>query len=93
MAYSRYCFRTKSVDDPRPLIDLAEINMPWWCSGYSGDSSYASIVCYLPHGENLFRYWDDAFDIHKEEADEIVYTDRFPKPFWIREETDDVDEN
>ena len=80
MKYIRYRFKTWSVDDPRPLIDLAPLKMPWWCSGYG--ESYAIIICYLPAEEDLKKYWDDAFDIEEDEREEIVYTDRFPKPEW-----------
>ena len=24
-----------------------------------------------------------AFDVEKEEAEKITYTDRFPKPYWV----------
>lgn len=83
--YIRYRFKTHSVDDPRPLIDMSKINMPWWCTGYSGDDSYAIIVCYLPkdYDKSIYYYWDDAFDVEKNEEEEITYTDRFPKPEWI----------
>lgn len=79
---TRYRFKTRSVEDYRPLLDMSKIQMPWWCSGHGLD--YAIIVCYLPKGEDLFKYWDDAFDIYQEDKDEIVYTDRFAKPSWIR---------
>lgn len=86
----RYRFKTKSVDDCRPLVDMATIKMPWWCSGYGyigleSDEAYAIIICYLPTGENLFKYWDDAYDIEEEKTDEIIYTDRFPKPEWCED--------
>lgn len=48
-----YRFKTKAVDDCRPLIDMKSIQMPWWCTGYAMDDSYAIIVCYLPKGEDL----------------------------------------
>lgn len=83
MTYIRYRFKTHSVDDPRPLIDMAKINMPWWCTGYGINNDYAIIVCYLPKGINIYTYWDDAFDIEKAETEKITYTDRFPKPEWI----------
>lgn len=79
----RYCFKTKSVDDCRPLHDLAPIGMPWWVTGYAIDGSYANIVCYLPDLVQLQHYWDDAYDIESEYRKEITYTDRFPKPAWI----------
>lgn len=79
----RYRFKTKAVDDYRPLIDMKSIKMPWWCAGYAGYNSHVIIVCYLPKGEDLFKYWDDAFSIDKEEVSEITYTSRFPKPSWL----------
>lgn len=84
----RYRFKTRSVEDFRPLVDMAPIQMPWWCSG-SGmrhGEPFCTIICYLPDHEDLFKYWDDAFDIEKEYPDKIIYTDRFPKPEWIKEE-------
>ena len=77
-----YRFKTHSVDDCRPLIDMASIKMPWWCTGFDGDGSYAIIVCYLPETEDLYKYWDDAYDIKSKTADTIQYTDRFQKPDW-----------
>lgn len=79
-----YRFKTKSVDDYRPLIDMKDIQMPWWCTGIADDDSYAIIVCFLPKGEDLYKYWDDAYDIDSDERTGITYTDRFPKPKWIK---------
>ena len=45
-------------------------------------NEYVTIVCYLPDGELLYKYWDDAFDIEAENIGEIKYSDRFPKPEW-----------
>ena len=80
----RYTFKTKSVDDFRPLIDMEEIQMPYWCTGFAEDNSYAIIVCFLPKEEDLYKYWDDAYDIESEERTDITYTDRFPKPDWLK---------
>ena len=79
----RYRFKTKSINDFRPLIDLKDIKMPYWCTGFASDESYAIIVCYLPKEEDLFKYWDDAYDIESSKEDNITYTDRFPKPNWL----------
>lgn len=81
----KYRFKTKAIDDYRPLVDMKEIQMPWWCTGEGEDygEDYAVIICYLPEGENLKKYWDDAYDIEREKRNCIVYTDRFPKPDWI----------
>lgn len=86
--YIRYRFKTKSVDDPRPLKDLKTIGMPYWISGDVIDNRTFSIVgsviiCYLPKGVDLKEYWDDAFDVDAQERSEITYTDRFPKPDWL----------
>lgn len=83
MKYKRYRFYTNSAKDPRPLVDLKTIQMPYWISGYTGDMKKAIIICYLPAEENLLKYWDDAHDIDTQDRDEITYTDRFPKPSWI----------
>lgn len=84
MKLVRYRFKTKSVDDYRPLIDMKNIQMPWWCTGSAMDDSYVIIVCYLPEDEVLEKYWDDAYDIEYDLCDEIKYTDRFQKPKWIK---------
>lgn len=80
-----YRFKTKAVNDYRPLVDMKHIGMPWWCTGIAGDNSYAIIVCYLPEEESLLKYWDDAYDIHKEYKKEVEYTFRFSKPKWLEE--------
>lgn len=79
----RYRFKTKAVDDYRPLVDMKDIQMPWWCTGYATNGEYVTIVCYLPKDEDLFKYWDDAYDIGAEDRTEITYMDRFPKPSWL----------
>ena len=52
--WKRYRFKTKSVNDWRPLIYNPQY--PSWCSGYAGDMSYAIIICFLPDGEDLCKY-------------------------------------
>lgn len=81
----KYRFKTKAVDDYRPLVDMSDIQMPYWCTGTAADGTYVTIVCYLPESEDLFKYWDDAYDVDKTSVDTITYTDRFPKPNWIKE--------
>lgn len=84
MKYIRYRFKTKAVDDYRPLEDMAEIKCPWWCSGEGND--FVVIVCYLPKGVDLKKYWDDAYEIVAQAVESITYTDRFPKPDWLESE-------
>lgn len=80
----RYRFKTKSVEDYRPLIDMKDIQMPWWCTGSDMDDTYVTIVCYLPEDEDLYKYWDDAYNVDYTECDEIVYNSRFRKPDYIK---------
>ena len=82
----KYYFKTKAVDDFRPLVDMADINMPWWCTGRG--EGCVTIICYLPKSEDLFKYWDDAYDVDIDEVDEIIYSSRFPKPSWIVDEVE-----
>lgn len=79
--WKRFRFKTKSVNDYRPLI--FNPNYPWWCSGMAGDESYAVIIAYLPVSEDLKKYWDDAFDIEFTEEEKIVFSDRFSKPEYF----------
>ena len=82
--YIKYRFKTKAIEDYRPLKDMEEIQCPWRCSGEGID--YAIIICYLPKGTDLFEYWDDAYDIDVEQTEKIIYTDRFKKPDYIKED-------
>lgn len=82
--YIKYRFKTKAIEDYRPLKDMKDIQCPWWCSGEGTD--YAILICYLPIGVDLFEYWDDAYEIEKQEREEITYTDRFRKPDYINKE-------
>lgn len=79
--WKRYRFETKSVEDYRPLVFNPKY--PWWCSGY-GDTS-AVIIAYLPSDEDLFNYWDDAYNIDHTTHEEIEFSGRFPKPDYFIE--------
>lgn len=88
MSYTRYRFKTKSVDDPRPLKSLKPLGVPYWITGYEQDGNFkptaAIIVCYLPTGTDLRTYWDDAHEVESIETDEITYSSHFPKPEWLK---------
>jgi len=81
ISWIRYRLKTKSVSDWRPLV--YDPRFPSWCSGYGGDeeagTAFAVIIIYLPEGEPLSKYYDDAFDVTADDSDCIVFTDRFPK--------------
>jgi hypothetical protein len=81
MQWIRYRFKTWARGDIRPLV--FNPSYPWWCSGSAADDSYAIIVAYLPAGEPLERYWDDAEVDFQDDCDEITFTDRFPKPEYF----------
>lgn len=85
----RYRLKTKSVADWRPLV--YDPRYPSWCSGYGGDEedgpAFAVIIIYLPVGEDLMKYYDDAFDVEADECNEITFTDRFPRPKSFQEMT------
>lgn len=96
--WKRYRFKTKSVDDYRPLI--FNPSYPWWSSGSGGGvwdaekqeinfnlGAFVIIVAYLPEGEDLKNYWDDAYNITVEDCPEgPTFSDRFPKPDYYIEE-------
>lgn len=85
--WKRYRFKTYAVEDYRPLVFNPKY--PWWCSGHGYNSSeiqYSIIIAYLPINEDLFKYWDDAFDIEFTKENEIKFSDRFPKPDYFNEE-------
>lgn len=79
--WKRYRFKTKAVDDYRPLV--FNPSYPWWKTGEG--ENYVTIVAYLPIGENLLEYWDDAYDTDGRTGDKIIFTDRFPKPNYFKD--------
>ncbi len=83
MTWIRYRLHTKSVEDYRPLV--FDARYPWWCSGEAGDGSTATIIIFLPKGEDLLKYWDDAEITDADECDNITFTDRFAKPDYFVE--------
>ena len=88
--WHRYVFKTKAINDYRPLIFNPKY--PWWCSG-EGDG-YVTIVAYLPVGENIYKYWDDAYHVHSKKVDKIEFTDRFPKPnYFIEDDANTIVKN
>lgn len=84
--WNRLRFKTKSVDDWRPV--KWPMPGPYWCSGYAGDDSYAIIIAYMPKGKSVKKYWPDAYEIDSTEEDVITYSDRFPKPDWWKGSND-----
>lgn len=73
----RYRFYSNE-DDCRPV--KVHPSYPWWCTGYTGDDSYSTIVAYLPKTEKLEDYWPEAYQVDKEPCDGPSFSDRFPRP-------------
>lgn len=67
-------------DDYRPL--RWPIQSPYWCTGEN--DSYFVLVAYINSVEELNSLWPEASNIECEEVDEIVFSDRFPKPNWYK---------
>jgi hypothetical protein len=54
---------------------------PYWCSGYGED--YSVIVAYVKTEAQILEFWPDATEVEiLQERDEIIFTDRFPRPDW-----------
>lgn len=88
--WRRYRFQTFAVEDNRPLIFNPKY--PWWCSGYSlggtedkPEVETSVIIAWLPIGEDLLKFWDDAFDVEFTEHPSIEFSDRFQKPSYYIE--------
>jgi hypothetical protein len=75
----KHTLKTKELADPRPL--KFNPKYPSFITGFSGD--YTTVVMWLPESENIFKYYDDAFDIKRELFDRIEFTDRLPQPDYF----------
>lgn len=78
-------FRTCEADDWRPIYDKDAGHPglgPYWCSGYAGDGSYATICAWVQPGEDVRQWWPEATDITQEDAKPMTFSDRFPQPDW-----------
>lgn len=72
-------FRTNE-NDPRPVN--WPIKHPYWITGYGDD--HAVVVAYADDEAEILRNWPDASDLDSEDAAEYTFTDRFPKPKWMK---------
>jgi hypothetical protein len=53
---------------------------PFWETSTVG--GYATVVAYVRNLSEVTEYWPEASSIQFEEGDEILFTERFPKPDW-----------
>jgi hypothetical protein len=75
--WNRHRFRADATDY-RPV--LWPPPGPYWCTGHGDD--YSTVVAYLPVDVSVTALWPEATHIDTEEVNEIVFTERFPRPAW-----------
>lgn len=61
---------------------------PYWCTGHNGDNTTAVLVAYADDEDQILEYWPEAEGLEVEEVESYVFTDRFPRPSWFREDAD-----
>ena len=59
---------------------------PFWETGWSCDESHAIVVAYVRTLAQIKEYWPEASEIETEAVDDIVFTARFEKPEWWKDE-------
>lgn len=73
-----------NADDYRPVKFPPPY--PYWCSGYSLGADFelsaAIVIAYADSEAQIFEYWPEATDLDAEDAAEVQFSDRFPKPDW-----------
>lgn len=67
-----------NLDDWRPITFPPP--GPCWRTG-EGDG-YSVVIAYLPPIVPVTDYWPEASEIESSPCDEIVFTERFPRPEW-----------
>lgn len=72
-------------DDPRPVN--WPVKHPYWVTGHGED--YSILVAYADNEEDLLASWPEAHSIDVSYVDEYVFTDRFAKPDWFEEPSDE----
>lgn len=72
-------------EDYRPI--KWPVKHPYWCSGYGDD--YSIVISYADDEDYILEHWPEAEDIESTECTEYTFTDRFPKPTWFVEATND----
>ena len=75
----RVRFKTKE-EDYRPIS--WPIKHPYWCTGQGED--YFILVAYADDEDYVMLNWPEAYNLDSEEVTEYTFTDRFPKPEWLK---------
>lgn len=82
MIRSRFFVSKKECEgDYRPV--KWPIQYPYWCTGEN--ANYFILVAYVDNINKLMDLWPEATNIDSEEVDKIVFSGRFPKPDWYKE--------
>lgn len=55
---------------------------PAWCTGYAADESYSVVVAYVENEGQVREFWLEASNVDVQDADSIIFTDRFERPDW-----------
>lgn len=76
-----------NIQDPRPVRYPPP--HPWWVSGTLGDNSACIVVAYADSTEQILELWPEAKEIDVDDATEYSFTDRFPRPAWMDDPTQD----
>lgn len=83
MIRARFYIKFKDCcNDCRPV--KWPIKYPYWVTGECSDAFI--LAAYADNVEQIKEQWPEAYDIDTEEVQEIVFTTRFPKPEWYKEE-------
>lgn len=77
----RVCFKANH-DDPRPV--KWPVKHPFWITGCAGDGSYSTVVSYADNEQYILDNWPEAEITSTRPAENYVFTDRFPKPDWLK---------
>jgi len=72
-----------SAYDYRPM--KWPIKYPYWCIGETAEF-LSILIAYADSLEEIYEMWPEAEEVEWEEVDEIIFTSRFPKPDWYKEE-------
>lgn len=78
-----------NIQDPRPVKYPPP--HPWWVSGTLGNNSACIIVAYADSTEQILELWPEAkeIDVMQDDRAEYLFTDRFPRPRWMDDPTQD----
>ncbi len=69
-----------NADDFRPV--KWPVKHPYWCTGYG--EGYSIVVAYADNETEVLENWPEATEIDAEDVSEYSFSNRFPKPDWLK---------